>query len=134
MFGAIAGGIASALAGGAMSKLFGGGQKAASGGFFFSSSRRHTSFDCDWNSDVCSSDLSSPFHFRANRCFWISRGVRREGMSGPPGLIREGGRQEQAFQEHFDEEDGEDHEDRGEVDPAEIGRASCREKREGYSG
>src|SRR5688572_20801859 len=57
MFGAIAGGIASALAGGAMSKLFGGGQKAASGGFFFSSRRRHTSFDCDWNSDVCSSDL-----------------------------------------------------------------------------
>src|SRR5256885_175238 len=34
MFGAIAGGIASALAGGAMSKLFGGGQKAASGFFF----------------------------------------------------------------------------------------------------
>src|SRR5690242_1176822 len=32
MFGAIAGGIASALAGGAMSKWFGGGQKAASGG------------------------------------------------------------------------------------------------------
>src|SRR5215475_6642775 len=32
MFGAIAGGIASALAGGAMSKLFGDGQKAASGG------------------------------------------------------------------------------------------------------
>src|SRR2546422_10340567 len=31
MFGAIAGGIASALAGGAMSKLFGVGQKAASG-------------------------------------------------------------------------------------------------------
>src|SRR6266700_5838698 len=32
MFGAIAGGIASALAGGAMCKLFGGGQKGASGG------------------------------------------------------------------------------------------------------
>src|SRR5258706_604328 len=32
MFGAIAGGIAFALACGAMSKLFGGGQKAASGG------------------------------------------------------------------------------------------------------
>src|SRR5579883_3320404 len=32
MFGGIAGCIASALAGGAMSKLFGGGQKAASGG------------------------------------------------------------------------------------------------------
>src|SRR2546430_3986914 len=25
--------------------------------FFFSSRRRHTRFDCDWSSDVCSSDL-----------------------------------------------------------------------------
>src|SRR2546427_8071051 len=31
--------------------------------FFFSSRRRHTRFDCDWSSDVCSSDL---FH----RGFW----------------------------------------------------------------
>src|SRR2546427_2167596 len=30
--------------------------------FFFSSRRRHTRFDCDWSSDVCSSDL-----------VWISR-------------------------------------------------------------
>src|SRR2546430_9177794 len=30
--------------------------------FFFSSRRRHTRFDCDWSSDVCSSDLS-PFRF-----------------------------------------------------------------------
>src|SRR2546430_10199126 len=29
--------------------------------FFFSSRRRHTRFDCDWSSDVCSSDL----YFRA---------------------------------------------------------------------
>src|SRR2546430_11196915 len=28
--------------------------------FFFSSRRRHTRFDCDWSSDVCSSDL--PLH------------------------------------------------------------------------
>src|SRR2546430_9996550 len=28
--------------------------------FFFSSRRRHTRFDCDWSSDVCSSDL---FHY-----------------------------------------------------------------------
>src|SRR2546430_15325418 len=28
--------------------------------FFFSSRRRHTRFDCDWSSDVCSSDLISP--------------------------------------------------------------------------
>src|SRR5256886_5485753 len=27
------------------------------GVFFFSSRRRHTRFDCDWSSDVCSSDL-----------------------------------------------------------------------------
>src|SRR2546430_1962492 len=29
--------------------------------FFFSSRRRHTRFDCDWSSDVCSSDLH---HYR----------------------------------------------------------------------
>src|SRR6266478_7840304 len=28
--------------------------------FFFSSRRRHTRFDCDWSSDVCSSDLEQP--------------------------------------------------------------------------
>src|SRR5256886_9745618 len=28
--------------------------------FFFSSRRRHTRFDCDWSSDVCSSDLGDP--------------------------------------------------------------------------
>src|SRR2546430_8093946 len=37
--------------------------------FFFSSRRRHTRFDCDWSSDVCSSDLrilvSTPIHLRA---------------------------------------------------------------------
>src|SRR5688572_1409038 len=27
--------------------------------FFFSSRRRHTRFDCDWSSDVCSSDLAT---------------------------------------------------------------------------
>src|SRR2546430_12228380 len=31
--------------------------------FFFSSRRRHTRFDCDWSSDVCSSDLS-PFPYQ----------------------------------------------------------------------
>src|SRR5579859_1118470 len=29
--------------------------------FFFSSRRRHTRFDCDWSSDVCSSDLEHHF-------------------------------------------------------------------------
>src|SRR2546430_11862861 len=30
--------------------------------FFFSSRRRHTRFDCDWSSDVCSSDLGRLAH------------------------------------------------------------------------
>src|SRR2546427_7028351 len=40
--------------------------------FFFSSRRRHTRFDCDWSSDVCSSDLTS----RAS-CLLIDRERRR---------------------------------------------------------
>src|SRR5256886_8294559 len=39
--------------------------------FFFSSRRRHTRFDCDWSSDVCSSDL---------------RGVRAVGIEVNPFL------------------------------------------------
>src|SRR5205085_8184976 len=31
--------------------------------FFFSSRRRHTRFDCDWSSDVCSSDLISLWRY-----------------------------------------------------------------------
>src|SRR6266568_2604745 len=30
--------------------------------FFFSSRRRHTRWNCDWSSDVCSSDLLGPAH------------------------------------------------------------------------
>src|SRR5256886_8319713 len=33
------------------------GKSVMCGFFFFSSRRRHTRFDCDWSSDVCSSDL-----------------------------------------------------------------------------
>src|SRR5256886_11162122 len=32
---------------------------------FFSSRRRHTRFDCDWSSDVCSSDLGKDFIIKA---------------------------------------------------------------------
>src|SRR5256886_6737610 len=38
--------------------------------FFFSSRRRHTRFDCDWSSDVCSSDLIQ------TRTEMITTGVR----------------------------------------------------------
>src|SRR2546430_13453877 len=39
--------------------------------FFFSSRRRHTRFDCDWSSDVCSSDLgkSACLFPRPSRCY-----------------------------------------------------------------
>src|SRR2546430_13439342 len=46
--------------------------------FFFSSRRRHTRFDCDWSSDVCSSDLTAD---RERALGWIEPedpgGVRR---------------------------------------------------------
>src|SRR2546430_6110706 len=35
--------------------------------FFFSSRRRHTRFDCDWSSDVCSSDLKADFRAKLQR-------------------------------------------------------------------
>src|SRR2546430_2810422 len=59
--------------------------------FFFSSRRRHTRFDCDWSSDVCSSDLATlqGFHGRnvertfsgyKLRCVFIERD---SGISDP---------------------------------------------------
>src|SRR6267143_5449417 len=33
--------------------------------FFFSSRRRHTRWNCDWSSDVCSSDLGKPYAIAA---------------------------------------------------------------------
>src|SRR5256886_5296470 len=44
---------------------------AAALSFFFSSRRRHTRFDCDWSSDVCSSDLE-PLHDRADGLFAVA--------------------------------------------------------------
>src|SRR2546430_10829043 len=42
--------------------------------FFFSSRRRHTRFDCDWSSDVCSSDLKAARFDGAQRIFNIGSG------------------------------------------------------------
>src|SRR5689334_24096901 len=59
--------------------------------FFFSSRRRHTRWNCDWSSDVCSSDLmrlssaiwrrrSAPMCATRPRC---RRGCRRPPSSSP---------------------------------------------------
>src|SRR2546427_8181646 len=51
--------------------------------FFFSSRRRHTRFDCDWSSDVCSSDLVGREH---------ALQLDPKGGSGvAPGGVEEGG-------------------------------------------
>src|SRR5256886_8743886 len=47
--------------------------------FFFSSRRRHTRFDCDWSSDVCSSDLftvaasDAPFQRLADQALAVTK-------------------------------------------------------------
>src|SRR2546430_11690433 len=44
--------------------------------FFFSSRRRHTRFDCDWSSDVCSSDLETRAIFFRRVPRWSTAGHR----------------------------------------------------------
>src|SRR2546430_2312939 len=46
--------------------------------FFFSSRRRHTRFDCDWSSDVCSSDLDKRVVHRANILVDRNQAARRQ--------------------------------------------------------
>src|SRR5256886_8053675 len=61
---------------------------AGAGSFFFSSRRRHTRFDCDWSSDVCSSDL------RAHPPAAVGAGAAADGgaVVGPvPGPLRPDG-------------------------------------------
>src|SRR6478736_2840735 len=47
--------------------------------FFFSSRRRHTRFDCDWSSDVCSSDLAVMVAVPA----WLFYEVTIANLAGP---------------------------------------------------
>src|SRR5688572_31654898 len=88
--------------------------------FFFSSRRRHTRFDCDWSSDVCSSDLSGAAAVR--------------GHSSPISLVQSisGGTRADAVRAVRIGEallDGVPEADAGGVDAGdEIGRASCRER------
>src|SRR5688572_33505478 len=53
--------------------------------FFFSSRRRHTRFDCDWSSDVCSSDL---LRLRPKPLRLLSSLRHRRVLSRPPAPSR----------------------------------------------
>src|SRR5688572_9766422 len=56
--------------------------------FFFSSRRRHTRFDCDWSSDVCSSDLSEHVsHYRIGSVTMILRRPAEERGRGNLGWL-----------------------------------------------
>src|SRR3989475_8991778 len=57
--------------------------------FFFSSRRRHTRFDCDWSSDVCSSDLEQVGRCRRD-CYLEDE---RRPFGGPRGFHAVGSRE-----------------------------------------
>src|SRR2546430_13718898 len=52
--------------------------------FFFSSRRRHTRFDCDWSSDVCSSDL----HLGHHELVFVFTALREEVAAGVHEIAR----------------------------------------------
>src|SRR5205085_3554862 len=55
--------------------------------FFFSSRRRHTRFDCDWSSDVCSSDLLRRYAPRSSGNSVVITSAARDlavGSAAPP--------------------------------------------------
>src|SRR5256886_4691872 len=55
--------------------------------FFFSSRRRHTRFDCDWSSDVCSSDLTASVVWDLNYDWgdqeWMRTRGGRDSLNAP---------------------------------------------------
>src|SRR5205085_5156211 len=60
--------------------------------FFFSSRRRHTRFDCDWSSDVCSSDLIlvplvTLTSFRATPVAPLTRSASQHGLFTLPASL-----------------------------------------------
>src|SRR2546427_10530665 len=60
--------------------------------FFFSSRRRHTRFDCDWSSDVCSSDLSAATATVAVAALGPAAAIGRGAPVGGRGLVAAGER------------------------------------------
>src|SRR5256886_3812862 len=86
--------------------------------FFFSSRRRHTRFDCDWSSDVCSSDLGNDIE----RATDIARNMVCEWGMSELGPLAYGKKDEAIFLGREIAQHRDFSED------TEIGRASCRER------
>src|SRR2546430_5448968 len=87
--------------------------------FFFSSRRRHTRFDCDWSSDVCSSDLFQNFLHRRGIVILIS-----DFYEEPEKIVRSSA----PLRFHGNEMVLLHILDPQEIRPEQIGRASCRER------
>src|SRR2546427_971508 len=85
--------------------------------FFFSSRRRHTRFDCDWSSDVCSSDLGPA---QALQCRESHRDPRQREISRDRQVLLE--RNPPAIDRNRE------FPGRSLEECAKIGRASCRER------
>src|SRR5688572_19009687 len=73
--------------------------------FFFSSRRRHTRYDCDWSSDVCSSDLLqkmyAPKHVEIF-CKHVHELLKEENTNWQTVLVLEPGRQRKLNEMEFD--------------------------------
>src|SRR5256886_5867485 len=87
--------------------------------FFFSSRRRHTRFDCDWSSDVCSSDLGSFFSYGDER-LGQGRNNAKAYLDEHPEVAKE-------IEDKIYEALGVSRDLVAPIDN-EIGRASCRER------
>src|SRR5256886_3946022 len=87
--------------------------------FFFSSRRRHTRFDCDWSSDVCSSDLETIRENNARLMYWNDRKQGASHEAALANLLRP--KVGDAYGTEMS---------KATVNPTltEIGRASCRER------
>src|SRR5256886_10083519 len=88
--------------------------------FFFSSRRRHTRFDCDWSSDVCSSDLLEDLELMPSEPLQVTSS---DGQVVHGWLIKPPGFSERKKWPLILEVHG-----GPETMYAEIGRASCRER------
>src|SRR5256886_12568287 len=84
--------------------------------FFFSSRRRHTRFDCDWSSDVCSSDLPEAVTLLEGITAHSPSPVLLDLLGDARTQTHELAKAEEAYRKAE------------ELDPSEIGRASCRER------